>query len=149
MEEDKKLTEAEEKTSVDSLIKTIFISILVFLGLLATIALAHIYYEANFDMYALSSFCSINDFIDCDGVARTTESQFFGVPLAYWGMFLYLFIAMLLGVDKLKKIPFLKFLEVFKNKFHYIASLGLISFVISMILLCISLFSIQDRKSVV
>ena len=83
MEENKKLTEAEEKTSVDSLIKTIFISILVFLGLLATIALAHIYYEANFDMYALSSFCSINDFIDCDGVARTTESQFFGVPLAY------------------------------------------------------------------
>lgn len=146
MEEDKKLTEAEEMTSVDSgrdLKKTIFISILVILGLLVTIDLAYIYYEANFDMYALPSFCSISDFVDCDGVARTTESQFFGVPLAYWGLFLYSFIIMLLCVDKLKKVPFLKFLEVFKHKFHYIASLGLISFVISMILLCISLFGIH------
>ena len=24
----------------------------------------------------LSSFCSVNDFIDCDGIAKTTESQF-------------------------------------------------------------------------
>ena len=41
------------------------------------------------------------------------------------------------------EIKFLKFLEVFKNKYHYIASLGIISFTISMILLCVSLFSIK------
>ncbi|MBD5402877.1 thioredoxin domain-containing protein [bacterium] len=123
--------------------KYIIISILVLLGVLITIDLAYIYYEANFNQYALPSFCSISDFVDCDGVARTTESQFLGVPLAYWGLFLYSFIVMLLGVDKLKKVPFLKFLEVFKNKFHYIASLGLISFAISMILLCVSLFEIH------
>lgn len=123
--------------------KTIIISILVLIGLIITIDLAYIYYEANFNQYALPSFCTISDLIDCDGVARTTEAQFFGVPLAYWGMFLYAFIIMLLGVDILKKIPFLKFLEVFKNKFHYIASLGIISFTISMILLCVSLFGIH------
>lgn len=123
--------------------KTIIISILVLIGLLITIDLAYIYYEANFDQYALPSFCTISELIDCDGVARTTEAQFFGIPLAYWGMFLYAFIIMLLGVDLLKKIPLFKFLEVFKNKFHYIASLGIISFTISMILLCVSLFGIH------
>ena len=123
--------------------KTIIISILVLLGLLVTVDLAYIYHEANFNQYALPSFCSVSDLIDCDGVARTTESQFLGVPLAYWGMFLYAFILMLLGVDSLKKVPGLKFLEVFKNKFHYIASLGLISFTISMILLFVSLFQIH------
>ncbi len=123
--------------------KTVLISMFVFVALIVTIDLAIIYYQANFNRYALPSFCSVSDVIDCDGVARTTESQFFGVPLAYWGLFLYSFILMLLSVDKLKKIPFLKFLEVFKNKFHYIASLGMIAFVISMILLCISLFGIK------
>ncbi len=123
--------------------KTILISMFVFVALCVTIDLAVIYYNANFDRYAMPSFCSVSEMIDCDGVARTTESQFFGVPLAYWGMFLYSFIIMLLASDKLKKIPFLKFLEVFKNKFHYIASLGLIAFIISMGLLCISLFGIK------
>lgn len=127
----------------NNLKKYIVISILVFLGLIVTIDLAHIYYEANFNQYALPSFCSISNFVDCDGVARTTESQFLGVPLAYWGLFLYSFIIMLLCVDKLKKFRFLKFLEVFKNKFHYIAALGIIAFTISMILLCVSLFGIH------
>lgn len=133
MEKDKKL----------QIQKNVIIGILVLIGVLVTVDLAYIYYQANFNRYAMPSFCSVNELIDCDGVARTTESQFFGVPLAYWGLFLYSFIIMLLSVDFLKKIPFLKFLEVFKNKFHYIASLGLISFTISMILLCISLFGIH------
>ena len=123
--------------------KTIIISLLTILGFIITVYLAHVYYQANFNAYALPSMCVISDFMDCDQVARTIDSQFLGVPLAYWGMFLYSFIIMLLGVDKLKKIPFLKFLEVFKNKFHYIASLGIISFTISIILLCVSLFSIK------
>ena len=123
--------------------KSIIIFILVILGLLVTVDLAYIYYQANFNQYALPSFCAINDFIDCDGVARTTESQFLGVPLAYWGMFLYAFMLMLLCVDFLKKIPLLKFLEVFKNKFHYIAALGIISFTISMVLAGVSFFVID------
>ena len=123
--------------------KKIAIGLLSVVGILTTIKLAVIYYNANFNPYALSSFCSVNEFIDCDGIAKTTESQFFGVPLAYWGMFLYFFILLMLFVDKLKNFKLLKFLEVFKNPMAYIASLGLISFGISMILLCLSLFEIK------
>ena len=123
--------------------KTILIGIIVLIGIGVTIDLAYIYYQANFNEHALPSFCSVNEFIDCDGVAKTIESQFLGVPLAYWGLFLYLFIGMLLMADWLKKAPVFKFLEVFKNKFHYIAALGLISFVISMTLFGISYFEIK------
>lgn len=123
--------------------KKIWIAILAIVGFLTTIKLAIIYFNANFNPYALSSFCSVNEFIDCDGIAKTTESQFLGIPLAYWGMFLYVFMFVMLFAQKLKNIRFLKFLEVFKNPMDYIASLGLISFVISMILLCLSLFEIK------
>ena len=123
--------------------KKVAIGIVALIGFLTTVKLAFIYYNANFNPYALSSFCSVNDFIDCDGIAKTTESQFLGVPLALWGMFLYAFIGLLLFVDKLKNIKFLKFFEVFKNPMSYIAALGLISFAISMILFGLSLFSIK------
>ena len=126
-----------------NLFKDIALWLLMLTGFGLTIYLAIVYYEANFNQYALPSACAISDFMDCDAVARTTESQFFGVPLAYWGMFLYAFMMMLMCVDRLKKFPGLKFLEVFKNKYHYIASLGVISFTISMILLCVSLFGIK------
>lgn len=124
-------------------IRKIVVAILALTGLILSVKLAMIYYDANFNKYALPSFCSINDFIDCDGVAKTTESQFFGIPLAYWGIFLYSFIFLLLGANRLKKIKLLKFLEVFKNPLSYIGALGLISFTISITLLCISLFGIK------
>lgn len=123
--------------------KRLSIGIIALIGFITTIKLGIIYYNANFNPYALSSFCSVNEFIDCDGIAKTTESQFLGVPLAFWGMFLYAFIFLMLFVDKLKNIKFLKFLEVFKNPLSYIAALGIISFAISMILLCLSLFEIK------
>ena len=126
-----------------TLIKKAFIFVLAFIGFLTTIKLAMIYYDVNFNEYALPSFCSVNDFIDCDGIAKTTESQFLGVPLAYWGMFFYLFVMVLLFADKLKKIIIFKFLEVFKNPLDYISLLGIFSFCISMILLCVSLLEIK------
>lgn len=128
---------------IKSMKKYIATLILVIIGLAITVDLAYIYYQANFNQFAAPSFCHVSELIDCDGVARTTHSQFLGVPLAYWGIFLYSFILMLLNVDFLKKIPGLKFLEVFKNKFHYIASLGIISFTISMLLMVVSLFVIK------
>lgn len=121
----------------------IAIGLISIIGIITTIKLAIIYFNANFNPYALASFCSVNDFIDCDGIAKTIESQFFGIPLAYWGLFLYSFILLLLFADKLKNFKLLKFMEVFKNPFDYIASLGIISFAISMILLCLSLFEIK------
>lgn len=133
-----------EKREINKgILKKIYIAFVAFVALLITIKLAVIYYDANFNPYALPSFCSINNFIDCDGVALTVHSQFLGIPLAYWGIFLYLFILFLLFVDKLKQIKFLGFLEVFKNPLAYISSLGFISFLISMILAIISIFEIK------
>lgn len=123
--------------------KKIFIIFLSFIGLLLTIKLAFIYYDANFNPYALPSFCSINSFVDCDGVAQTIHSQFLGIPLAYWGMFLYLFIIFLTLVDNLKQIKFLTFLKVFKNPLAYISALGFIAFAISIILASVSIFEIK------
>ena len=123
--------------------KTLFIQILALIGLALAIKLSFIYYNANYNKYALSSFCSINDFIDCDGVAKTIYSQFLGIPLSYWGIFLYLTVLFLTFVDKLKNIKFLKFLEVFKSPYSYITFLGVVSFLCSMVLAGISLHLIK------
>lgn len=123
--------------------KKIAIASIAVVGIITTIKLAVIYYNANFNPYALSSFCSVNDFIDCDGIARTPEAQFLGIPLAYWGMFYYAFVFLMLFAQKLKNVKLFKFMEVFKNPMDYIASLGLFAFCISMILLCLSLFDIK------
>ena len=115
---------------------------LALIGLGLSIELAVVYYHANFDKTALYSFCSINDYIDCDGVARSTYSQFAGIPLAWWGIFFYLFVLFMSIVDKINstwKTPF----RVFKNPIQYISVLGLISFAISMTLAGISLYKIE------
>ena len=135
-------TETEKVENI-SILRKVLIGIIAFVGFITTIKLAVIYYNANFLENAPSSFCSINEFIDCDSVAKTVDSQFLGIPLALWGMFLYLFIGLMMFVKKLANVKLLKFLEVFKNPYCYIAALGIISFTISMILLCISLFQIK------
>jgi len=126
-----------------SLWRKIVIGLIAFVGFITTIKLAMIYYNANFSATPHTSFCSVNEFIDCDSVAKTIDSQFLGVPLAYWGMFLYLFIGLMMGAKKLSQYKLFKFMEVFKNPYFYISALGIISFTISIILLCISLFQIQ------
>lgn len=123
--------------------KILSVQLLALLGLGLTIKLAFIYYTANYDQYALSSFCSVNDFIDCDGAAKSNVSQFLGIPLAYWGMFFYLTVLFLTFVEKLKSVKFLQFLEVFKEPKAYIATLGTIAFIFSMVLAGISLFGIH------
>ncbi len=123
--------------------KKIAVLIVAILGMITTIKLCFIYFESNFNPYALPSFCNINDVIDCDGVAKTTFSQFLGVPLACWGLFFYSFVIILLFSDKLKNIKGLKFFEVFKNPLSYICILGYLAFIISMILASISTFVIN------
>ena len=123
--------------------KILSVQLLALLGLGLTIKLAFIYYTANYDQYALSSFCSVNDFIDCDGAARTKTAQFIGLPLAWWGIFFYIIILFLTVVEKLKNIKFLKFLEVFKTPYAYISTLGTIAFICSMALAGISIFGIK------
>lgn len=123
--------------------KKLTVQILAFAGLLLSIKLACIYYVANYEKYALSSFCSINEFVDCDGAARSTVSQFWGIPLAYWGIFFYLTVLFLTIVDWFKKFRFLKFLEVFKNPMSYISMLGTLAFTCSMVLAGLSIFKIH------
>jgi len=123
--------------------KKLIIQILALIGLCLSIKLAFIYHDANYNKYALSSFCSINDFIDCDGAAKTNTAQFLGLPLAWWGIFFYLIVLFMTVVDKIKEIEFLKFLNVFKNSNAYISFLGTIAFIVSMLLACISLFYIH------
>ena len=123
--------------------RMIAVQVLALIGLFLAIELCVIYYNANYDKYALSSFCSINKVVDCDGVAKTTFSQFLGIPLSYWGVFFYVTVLFLTVVNYLKKIRFLKFLEVFKNPMSYIAALGLVSFICSLVLAGISIFYIK------
>ncbi len=113
------------------------------LGFGLSVHLCKIYYDANFNPYALSSFCSVSDFVDCDGVAKTVYSQFFGIPLCLWGLFLYTFIFLLFFAEKLAKYKYLRFMEVFKNPQSYIFSLGLLSFCISACLAGLSIFEIH------
>lgn len=130
------------------LTKRITLTILALIGFLTSVKLTMIYLDANFNPYALSSFCSINDLIDCDGVAKTTHSQFFGIPLAFWGLFLYFVFLFFAFVDKLKNIEVKGFrifawFDVFKHPQSYICALGIIAFTISMILAGISIFEIH------
>lgn len=123
--------------------KRTLIAIIAALGFCTTVELAVVYYNALFAVDAAPSICSVSEFIDCDGVARTNESQFFGIPLAYWGMFWYAFVFLMLKARDLKEHKLFKFMEVFKNPLDYIAVLGLFSFIVSITLLCISLFQIK------
>lgn len=127
--------------------KRIILTVLSTIGFLTTIKLTMIYWDANFNPYALSSFCSINEFVDCDGVAKTTHSQFLGIPLACWGLFLYFVFLFFTYVDKLKNIQIKNFrifayFDVFKNPPIYISTIGIIAFTISMILAGLSIFEI-------
>ncbi len=123
--------------------KRILFTIIALVGFITSVKLTVIFYESNYNPYALNSFCSINSFIDCDGVAKTPHAQFFGVPLAVWGLILYAFIIFMTYVDKLKNIKVLKFLEVFKNPVSYIFAVGIFSFLVSMTLACLSIFEIK------
>ena len=105
-----------------NLAKRIALTVVALIGFLTSVKLSLIYWDANFNPYALPSFCSINELIDCDGVAKTTHSQFFGIPLAFWGLFLYFVFLFFTYVDKLKKIKFFGFLEVFERPENYICA---------------------------
>ena len=123
--------------------KTIIIAILALIGFILTIELALIYFKVNFNESYSASFCSVNNLIDCDGVAKTNYSLFLGIPLALWGMFFYTLTLFLNFVhliqNKFKNTIF----DVFKNPKSYIAALGLLSFGISICLATISIFKIN------
>ena len=123
--------------------KRIILTVLAIIGLFLTFDLIYIYIKTSFLTGAPKSFCSINNFIDCDGVAVTKKAFVFGVPLAIWGLILYLLFLFLTWVDKIREKIKFPLLDVFKNPSSYIASIGLFSFCCSVCLALISFFDIK------
>ena len=121
-----------------NLLKKHFIQIMAIIGIIVSIKLLVVYFNANFVSDAAPSFCSFNETVDCDGVARTDYALFAGVPLAIYGLLFYTFVFALTITEHLKKVKFLKFMEVFKNPQSYIFSLSIVSVVISIALAWIS-----------
>lgn len=119
------------------------ILILVLIGIALCVELSYVFYKTNFLTDYAPSFCAMSDFIDCDGVAKTPYSLSLGVPNSLWGMFLYLIILMLLFVDKIQNKFKNTIFDVFENPRSYIATLGMLSFGVSIILACISIFKIE------
>lgn len=124
--------------------KRTIITLLSLTGLALAIELCLVYYNANFAADAKPSICAINDMMDCDSVAKTPYSQFLGVPLALWGVCLYLFFLFMTFADKISNLRFLGFLKVFKNPRSYIFCISILSFCISMVLAGISVLKINS-----
>ncbi len=115
------------------------ILILILIGIALCTDLAYIFYKTNFHEAYVPSFCNVSELIDCDGVSTTTYAVSLGVPNALWGMFLYLVMLMLLFVDRIQNKFKNTIFDVFKNPRCYIATLGIVSFILSMVLAYISL----------
>ncbi|MBM9614420.1 thioredoxin domain-containing protein [Desulfobulbus rhabdoformis] len=76
---------------------TIPVLILILLGVIDTGYLAWLHYQ-NYTNLSFSSFCALSKSINCDTVAQSPWSIFWGLPLALWGLggytlFLILFSA--------------------------------------------------------
>ena len=108
--------------------------LLAFLGFVVSIELCYIYFNANFVPNSGSSFCSINDMIDCDAVAKTAFSSFLGIPNAVYGIGFYLFV-MFLTLFPFNKV---EFFNNFKNPDSYIFTLSSLAVINSVVLWIIS-----------
>ncbi len=123
--------------------KTGLILLLSLIGMCVSLELIYIFIKVSIQPDYSGSFCSINSVVDCDGVAKTSYSAFLGIPLALWGLLLYITIIFLNLVDRLQDKIGNSILDVFKNPKSYIATLGMVSFLISMLLASISIFKIN------
>lgn len=108
--------------------------ILALLGLIVSIELCYVYFNANFVPNAGSSFCSINSVIDCDAVARTSYSNFLGIPWSVYGIGFYLLV-MFLTAFPFNKLVFFK---NFKNPESYIFTFSTFAVLNSLVLWAIS-----------
>ena len=124
--------------------RRILLTLLPLIGLALSIELCVVYYNANFVVDAQPSICAISEGMDCDGVAKTSYSQFLGVPLSLWGVFLYLFFLFMTYVDKIQNIKGFGILKVFKNPLSYMFCIGLFAFIVSMSLGAISVLKINS-----
>lgn len=114
--------------------KKFILFLLALLGLTVSVELCFVYFSANFVPDAGSSFCSINNVIDCDAVARTSFSSFLGVPWSIYGIGFYLFV-MFLTVFPFNRLDFFK---NFRNPDSYIFTLSSVAVLNSLALWAIS-----------
>ena len=70
----------------------ILLLVLLALSIVAAGELFYIDYQVNFGAGGFKSFCNINQSFNCDAVAASPYSSFKGIPLAFWGMMLNLFL---------------------------------------------------------
>lgn len=119
--------------------KFFIILTLILIGIALCCDLAYIFWKTNFHEVYVPSFCNISSFIDCDGVSTTEYALTLGVPNALWGMFLYILMLFLLFVDRIQKKFNNTIFDVFEHPQSYIATLGIVSFILSMVLAYISI----------
>ncbi|MBF0104749.1 MAG: vitamin K epoxide reductase family protein [Deltaproteobacteria bacterium] len=60
------------------------------LGIAVCIYLTHIHFKVHTGDDAYSSICNINAEYNCDAVAASEWSIFFGIPVSLWGLLFYL-----------------------------------------------------------
>ncbi len=126
------------KTDLNKLSR-IFLAFAAVIGIIASVELLLVYYNANFNPQYTASFCAVNEYINCDSVAETEFSRLFNIPLSLWGLGFYVFI------QALALFPFHKF-ELFKHFKHpraYIFSLATFAVLLSLALIFISSFVIK------
>lgn len=125
------------------MIRRAIITVLGLIGLLLSIKLTQVYINANFIVDAAPSFCTVNEVINCDGVAQSKYSIFFGVPLSVWGILFYSFIIGLTYTDKLAAFRLFSFLRAFKRPINYVFVFSSVAFAISVGLGLLSYFIIH------
>jgi protein-disulfide isomerase/uncharacterized membrane protein len=67
--------------------------VLLLVGLALSVELVRLHFEAASDP-AHHSYCSVNDTVSCDAVSRSKYAVLFGVPVAVWGVFGYVAMAL-------------------------------------------------------
>ena len=73
---------------------TIPVLVLILFGIIDSGYLAWLHHQ-NYTNLSFSSFCALSKSINCDTVAQSPWSILFGLPLALWGFFGYLFFLLL------------------------------------------------------
>ena len=119
------------------------IPLLAIIGIILSLVLTHVYYNANFVPNANPSFCSLNSTINCDAVAKTEFSRFIGVPLSIWGLGFYFLILFINFLPFIKNIAIFKDLASLENPKSYIFTLASISVLVSVILGVVQTVAIQ------
>lgn len=122
----------------ENLLKKHAITVISFIGIITTIILTYLYFRANFSEVASNSFCTVNSYINCDKVEKSSYSVLLGLPLSVFGFAFYSFV---LFVEKV--MPEVKFLKEFKNYRSYIFCASVFAIFTSFYLAYISFFEIH------